>query len=206
MQLRNFLSSIAAKVSFGSRQSKRGPEQWTPELLKRLEWRRFEELCAAYFEALGFRVELAANGAEGGTISLYSKGAQTISILVQCRPWDAHRVGIKSVRGLRGAMISGNIGEGVLMTSGKFTQEARDFAAKEKISLIDGAALVDKMGTLAPETALELLRFATEGDYQTPTCPACSVKMISRKSTSQGRKYWGCRNYPACKHTFFELG
>jgi restriction system protein len=206
MQLRNFLSSIAAKVSFRSRQSKRGPEQWTPELLKRLEWRRFEELCAAYFEALGFRVELAANGAEGGTISLYSKGAQTISILVQCRPWDAHRVGIKSVRGLRGAMITRNIGEGVLVTSGKFTQEARDFAAKEKISLIDGAALVDKMSALVPETALELLRFATEGDYQTPTCPACSVKMISRKSTSQGRKYWGCRNYPACKHTFFELG
>jgi restriction system protein len=57
-----------------------------------------------------------------------------------------------------------------------------------------------------PETALELLKIATEGDYQTPTCPACSVKMISRKSTSQGRKYWGCRNYPACKHTFFELG
>jgi restriction system protein len=206
MALRNLFSSIAAKVSFRSRQSKLGPEQWTPELLKRLEWRRFEELCAAYFEALGFRVELAANGADGGTISLYSKGAQAISILVQCRPWDAHRVGIKSVRGLRGAMITRNIGEGVLVTSGKFTQEARDFAAKEKISLIDGAALVDKMSALVPETALELLRFATEGDYQTPTCPACSVKMISRKSTSQGRKYWGCRNYPACKHTFFELG
>jgi len=206
MQLRNLFSSLAAKAAFGSRQSKRGPEQWTPELLKRLEWRRFEELCAAYFEALGFRVELAANGADGGTINLYNKGAQTTSILVQCRPWDAHRVGIKPVRGLRGAMTSGNIGEGVLVTSGKFTQEARDFAGKEQISLIDGAGLVDKITALVPETALELLKFATEGDYQTPTCPACSVKMISRKSTSQGRRYWGCRNYPACKHTFFELG
>jgi restriction system protein len=205
MALKNLFSSIAAKVAFGSRQPKLSPEQWTPELLKRLEWRRFEELCAAYFEALGFRVELAANGAEGGTISLYSKGAQTISILVQCRPWDAHRVGIKSVRELRGAMMSANIAEGVLVTSGKFTQEARDFAAKEKISLIDGAALVDKITTLPAETALELLRFATEGDYQTPTCPTCSIKMIKRKSTSHGRAYWGCRNYPACKHTFFEI-
>jgi restriction system protein len=205
MQFRNLFSSIAAKVAFGSRQSKRGPEQWTPELLKRLEWRRFEELCAAYFEALGFRVELAAHGAEGGTISLYSKGATSTSILVQCRPWDAHRVGIKSVRGLRGAMTSGNIGEGVLVTSGKFTQVARVFAVKEKISLIDGAGLVDKMSALAPETALELLRFATEGDYQTPTCPACTIKMIKRKSTTRGRTYWGCRNYPACKHTFSEV-
>jgi restriction system protein len=205
MALRNLFSSIAAKVAFGSRQSKLGPEQWTPELLKRLEWRRFEELCAAYFEALGFRVELATNGAAGGTISLYSKGAQTISILVQWRPWDAHRVGIKSVRELRGAMMSRNIAEGVLVTSGKFTQEARDFAAKEKISLIDGAALVDKITTLPPETTLELLRFATAGDYQTPTCPACAIKMIKRKSTTHGRAYWGCLNYPACKHTFFEI-
>ena len=75
--------------------------------------------------------------------------------------------------------------------------------AKEKISLIDGAALVDKITTLPPETALELLRFATEGDYQTPTCPACAIKMIKRKSTTHGRAYWGCLNYPACKHTFF---
>ncbi|MCD6041807.1 MAG: restriction endonuclease [Burkholderiales bacterium] len=200
MALRNLFSSIAAKVAFGSRQPKLGPEQWTPELLKRLEWRRFEELCAAYFNALGFRVELAA---KGGTISLYSKGAQTISILVQCRPWDAHRVGIKSVHELRGATMSRNIAEGVLVTSGKFTPEARGFASKEKISLIDGAALVDKITTLPAETALELLRFATEGDYQTPTCPACAIKMIKRKSTTHGRAYWGCLNYPACKHTFF---
>jgi restriction system protein len=204
MALKNLFSSIAAKVA-GSRQSKLGPEQWTPELLKRLEWRRFEELCAAYFEALGFRVELAANGADGGTISLYAKGATSASILVQCRPWDAHRVGIKSVRELRAAMMSRNIAEAVLVTSGKFTQEARDFAGKEKISLIDGAALVDKITILAPETALELLRFATEGDYQTPTCPACAIKMIKRKSTTHGRAYWGCLNYPACKHTFFEV-
>ena len=33
--------------------------QWTPELLTRLEWRRFEELCAPYYEAPGFRTDLA---------------------------------------------------------------------------------------------------------------------------------------------------
>src|SRR5688572_14273087 len=38
MQFRNLFSSIAAKVALGSRQSKLGPEQWTPELLKRLPW------------------------------------------------------------------------------------------------------------------------------------------------------------------------
>lgn len=169
--------------------------QWTPELLKRLEWRRFEELCAAYFETLGFRV--------GVDMSLYEQGAESASILVQCRPWNAYRVGIKPVRELRGAMTSGNVAEGVLVTSGKFTQEARDFAGKEKISLIDGADLLGKIAALLPEKALALLKFATEGDFLTPTCPSCAIKMIARKSTTHGRTFWGCRNYPGCKHTFF---
>jgi restriction system protein len=190
----------------GARQSKIDTAQWTPELLKRLEWRRFEELCAAYFEALGFRADLLEGaGADGGAISLYQQGSQNSSIVVHCQPWNAHRVGIKPLRGLRGAMTSGNVGEGVLVTSGKFTQEARDFANKEKISLIDGTELVGKIGALLPEKALALLKLATQGDYQTPTCPDCTVKMIPRKSTAQGRTYWGCRNYPVCKRTFFEV-
>ena len=178
--------------------------QWTAELLKRLEWRRFEELCAAYFETLGFEADLVHAGADGsGAITLYPQGSESAAILVQCRPWNAYRVGIKPVRGLHSAMTAANVAEGVLVTSGKFTQEARDFAGKEKISLIDGTDLVAKFSALVPEKALALLEYATEGDFLTPTCPACEIKMISRKSTLHGRAYWGCRNYPRCKQTFF---
>jgi restriction system protein len=178
--------------------------QWSPELLKRLDWRRFEELCAAYFETLGFRTELAGCGADGGVdINLYEQGAKTASIIVQCKPWNAYRIGIKQVRGLRSVMSSANVREGVLVTSGKFTQEARDFADKERISLIEGTDLLGKIGALEPEKALDLLEVATQGDFLTPTCPSCAIKMISRKSTTYGRAFWGCRNYPGCKQTFF---
>lgn len=184
--------------------SKADTARWTPELLKQLEWRRFEELCAAYFEALGFRAEVAYSAADGGAdISLYQHDAERASIVVQCKPWNAYRVGIKAVRGLLELMASAKVAEGVLTTSGRFTQEARDLAAKEKISLIDGAELLDKIAALLPETALGLLKFATEGDFLTPTCPSCAVKMIARKSTAHGRTFWGCRNYPRCKQTFF---
>ena len=176
--------------------------QWTPELLKQIERRRFEQLCAAYFEALGFRADVVLSGADGGNINLFAQGAERASTLVQCQPWNAYRVGIKPVRGLLGAMASGNVGEGVMVTSGKFTQEARDFARKEKISLVDGTELLVKFADLAPDKAVGLLRFATQGDFQTPTCPTCAVKMIPRKSTTHGRKFWGCRNYPSCKQTF----
>lgn len=210
------LAALAHPFAFVARSTRRliGPRnpgarsklhagQWTPELLKRLDWRRFEELCAAYFEALGFRTDLAYSGADGGVdINLYETGAQKAAIVVQCKPWNAYRVGIKDVRGLRSVMATGKIGEGVLVTSGKFTQEARAFAHKEKISLIDGAELLAKIGALVPEKGLDLLKVATQGDFSTPTCPACTIKMIPRKSTTHGRTFWGCRNYPGCKQTF----
>jgi restriction system protein len=198
--IRRFVGSRASVA-----RSKVDTARWTPELLKRLEWRRFEELCAAYFEALGFKADLAGAGADGGAaINLYKQGSASASILVQCSPWNAYRVGIRPVRELRGAMTSGNVGEGVLATSGKFTQEARAFAEKEKISLIDGDDLVGKLTALPPEKALALLKLATQGDFRTPTCPSCAIKMMPRKSTAHGRTYWGCRNYPGCKHTFAE--
>jgi restriction system protein len=175
--------------------------QWTEELLKRLEWRRFEELCAAYFEALGFRAELARAGAG---ITLYVEGHAGAAIVVHCKPWSAYHIGIKPVRELRGAMTSASAGEGVLVTPGKFTQEARDFAGKEKISLVDGAELLRSITGLVPEKALALLELATRGDFAIPTCPSCGIKMLARKSTAHGRKYWGCGNYPACKQTFFD--
>ena len=177
----------------------------TPQLLKKFVWRRFEELCAAYFEASGFRTEVVPSAAGGGAVDihLYKDRAERPSILVQCQPWNPYRVGIKPVRGLLSAMAAANLAEGVLLTSGKFTPEARDFARKEKtITLLDGAELLARMSDLAPEKAAELLRFATEGDFQTPTCPTCAVKMVPRKSTTHGRKFWGCRNYPGCKQTF----
>jgi restriction system protein len=180
--LRNLLSAL--RFSAARRRAARAnidTAQWTPELLRRLEWRRFEELCAAYFEAAG----------------------SSPSILVQCRPWDAYGVGIKPVRGLHEAMAAANIAEGVLVTSGKFTQEARAFAAKEKITLVDGDDLLARINALVPEKALALLELSTRGDFLTPTCPACGIKMVKRKSTAHGRPYWGCRNYPGCKNTLF---
>lgn len=180
------------------------PDKWSLELLKRLEWRRFEELCAAYFEALGFRARAGHTGAEGGVdILLYAQGAEAPSSIAQCRAWNIVTVGIKPLRELRAAMISTAVGEGVFVTSGKFTQEARNFAAKEKIDLIDGAALIARIADLLPEKALALLAFATRGDFLTPTCPSCGTKMVAKKSTNDGRKFWGCTGYPRCKNTFF---
>jgi restriction system protein len=191
------LSQATARAKFDTR-------KWTPELLRQLEWRRFEELCAAYYQALGFNTRIDGIGADGGVdIVLNMPPSETIVSVARCRSWDAYRVGIKAVRELRSSATSAKIAEAVLLTSGRFTQEALDLAGKEKVEMIDGGSLLKKINALPAEKSLALLKFATTGDFLTPTCPRCSIKMISRKSTKGGRPFWGCRNYPQCKQTIF---
>jgi restriction system protein len=202
--LRRSRESMSARGRSAER-AKFNTRTWTPELLKRLEWRRFEELCAAYFEVLGFTTHVTLSPSGGAAdIGLCAAGAGTlpITVLAHCKPWDPYRVGIKPLRELRAAMTAAGVGEGVLASSSRFTNEAVAFAAKEHIDLIDGAALLGKLADLPPEKALALLKFATQGDFLTPTCPACSIKMVERKSTNDGRTFWGCLNYPRCKQTF----
>jgi restriction system protein len=177
---------------------------WNLALLKHLEWRRFEELAAAYFEALGFTPRIArSQECRGDDIGLAAAGSEETAIVVHCRPWNAYRVGIKSVRELRAAMDSHGAGEGVLVTPGRFTEDAIARARAENIRLIDGADLIGKLSALPPEQARALLALATRGDFLTPTCPRCAVKMVARQSTEGGRRFWGCPNYPKCKEIVF---
>jgi len=160
-----------------------GTGRWSLELLRRLEWRRFEELCAAYYEV--------------------AEGADKPPSVVQCKPSSVYTVGIKPVRELRAAMAAAGVPQGVLLACGTFTSEAKEFSRGESIRLIDGGELLRKIGALAPEQGQALLKLATAGDFSTPTCPACGIKMTARTSSTEGRKFWGCLNYPRCKRTFF---
>jgi restriction system protein len=178
---------------------------WTTELLRHLEWRRFEETCAAYFQVLGFTTAVTPSRSGGGSdIGLCAAGSDKVETLVHCKAWDAYRIGVKPVRELRAAMSAAGAREGILVTSGRFNREATAYAEKEGIRLIDGAALFAKLAELPEQASHDLLKLATEGDFLTPTCRCCAIKMISRKSIQSGRQHWGCANYPACKEILAE--
>jgi restriction system protein len=201
--LRNSVRAIGERSQAASR-ARFDATKWTLELLRHLEWQRFEELCAAYFETLGFATNITRSRSNGAAdIVLRIEGADTVSVLVHCKSWSPYPIGMKPLQELHAAMAQAGVGEAVLVTSGRFTPPAAEFAAKNNIQLLDGARLLAEFASLVPEKALALLKLATKGDFLTPTCPGCSIKMISRKSTDEGRAFWGCENYPRCLRTFF---
>jgi restriction system protein len=156
-----------------------------------------------YFETLGFRSKVARKGADGGVdIHLYAAGSNTPGILVQCKAWKAYPVGIKPIRELLGVMTAARVAEGVFITTGEYTSEARQFAAQNNIHLIDGGDFLRKIQAVPADCQRSLLEIATAGDFTTPTCPSCGIKMVNRVAQKSGERFWGCTGYPRCRRTF----
>jgi len=64
---------------------------------------------------------------------------------------------------------------------------------------MDGNALLEGILKRPPQEQLHLLSVATEGEYRTPTCASCGIKMVQRKRKADQSDFWGCANYPKCK-------
>jgi restriction system protein len=190
------------------RHGERDISRWSLELLRALEWKRFEILCAKYFEAIGFRSLVARAGADGGVdIHLYMGNSTKPGIIVQCKAWNAYKVGVKPVRELFGVMAREGVPEGIFVTTGQFTEEARTFPRGNEMHLWDGDGLLRKIAELPADKQTLLLRAATEGDYTTPTCPSCVIKMLLRTSKKDGERFWGCENFRrGCRQTFKYAG
>jgi restriction system protein len=174
---------------------------WSMELLQAIEWKRYEDLCAAFYREKGIRSETTPLGADGGVdVRLYQdENNPQATGIVQCKAWGERQVGVKPVRELLGVMTHEKIPKAFFMAPGGFTEDAREFAKANGITLLDGKLFLSMLERLPLEASKKLLAFATEGDFTTPSCPSCGIKMVNR-SGPRG-EFWGCSHYPKCKQT-----
>jgi len=179
--------------------TKECPTTWTLELIKDIEWKKFEELCTAFFLEKGIRAKATFLGADGGIdIKLYQDDSRTPTSIVQCKAWNSWKVGVQQIREFLGVMTHEKIAKGFYMTSGEYSEEAKNTAKANRITLINGEMLLAMIKRLPNESQQNLLVLATRGDYTIPTCPSCGVKML-RRSGKRG-DFWGCKNFPRCHH------
>ncbi len=202
--LPNSNSNMSHDPYFGCGAEVKRPQTWDVSVLKIIEWKRFEKVCTEYLRMAGFVAKETKIGADGGVDIIVSKANdENFKGIVQCKAWNTYKVGVKPIRELFGIMAADRIGTGVFMTSGDFTSEAEEFA-KGKINLVWGEKFINQIKKLSEEDQKRLLDVALEGDYTTPTCPQCDIKMALRESSkgrNTGGKFWGCVKYPRCKQT-----
>jgi restriction system protein len=172
------------------------PRELNRDLLMALEWKRFELLVARTFSATGIRAELTCTGADGGVdIYLYHYDEGRPYSYVQCKAWSASKlVTVDDMRAFFGAMASDKVAEGVYVTTSDFTPPAREFASLNGITALSGTQFLARYQELPDGDRRRILTEVTAGDYTTPTCPSCDVKLIWRENG----QFWGCRRFPRC--------
>ncbi len=127
------------------------PEPWSIQLLERLKSMSptaFEHLAKVLLTSAGFDdVQVTGGSGDGGIdgIGMYRpSGFITFHTAFQCKRYQGS-VGASAVRDFRGSFI-GRSDRGIFITTGSFTRDARDEAARpgaNPVDLIDGEALCD---------------------------------------------------------------
>ena len=129
---------------------------WREELLEKLlsiPPDAFERLVQRILRESGFtQVEVTGKSGDGGIdgIGIFKiAGLISFKVLFQCKRWKGS-VASKDIRDFRGAM-QGRADKGLFVTTGNFTSNAVEEAARDgatRIDLLDGKALVEKIKEL----------------------------------------------------------
>jgi restriction system protein len=200
-----FFGIIAvASALFGAKRRRLVDEQQSLETLRATSWKDFEYLVAEAYRRQGFTVEYSVSkGSDGGVdLVLQKNGRRSV---VQCKQWKVFSVGRPVLQQMFGIMTAESADEAIIVTSGRFTNDARAFASGKPIRLLDGPKLLELVKSV--QAGGENSANAEPEPAQVPTppqCPRCGKEMIvrtARRGNQAGSKFWGCPSYPACKST-----
>ena len=181
---------------------------WTTQFLRSLEWKRYEEVCMTYLRIKNCQANVTCVGADGGIDIKLSDSNGIVFAIAQCKSWKK-TIGVNLIRELYGVMAADRVKHGIFLTTSDYSQEALEFAKNKNLLLIDCEELISLVNKLDYNSKKKLNNIATSGEYTTPTCVKCNIKMIKRtakKGKNAGNTFWGCVNYPKCKNTMFVKG
>ncbi len=171
---------------------------FTADLLAKLEWKRFEELVAHYYLKTGVVAVRTKTGPDSPVhLKISWKGEAKPFACVQCHASPVGLLRPPPLQALFAALTADDIRRGYVVTNGKFNVEARDFAEEKHFTLLPGDILLEKLNALPPAARSELMQETTTGDYTTPTCPKCDIKMV--RADDGG---WRCSHAPKCEAVF----
>lgn len=96
--------------------------------------REFECFVAGIFEELGFSVKITKATRDGGHDIIATKANPIpYTLIIECKHWGAqHKVDVSVIRSLYGVQMAKRANQSVVVTSSKFTRDARRFAEEQK--------------------------------------------------------------------------
>ncbi|MDP4077523.1 restriction endonuclease [Acidovorax sp. A1169] len=192
-----------------------------------MSWAEFEMLVGEAYRLQGFQVtETGGGGPDGGVDLVLTRGGE--KFFVQCKHWKAFKVGVETVRELYGVMAARGATGGFVVTSGRFTNDARLFTQGRNLQLVDGPRLLAMLQQAQQSRSAVAAVIAAHGGVHheppappsvpsgqaaavapadasasaQPGCPKCGcgmVRRIARTGNNAGNSFWGCSTFPACR-------
>lgn len=117
-----------------------------PAFLQKVAPSDLEFLVAGLYRAMGYDVRVTPRSHDGGhdVVAISSRSAEQVRILIEVKQWH-RRVGVQTVRALRGVIDSRGANKGTIVAPGGFSRgpgTAETFAAEDAIiELVDGEKL-----------------------------------------------------------------
>ena len=207
-----FIGLVGAAMSFFRRKQRAAlvadvAQAQSADALDGMSWREFELLVGEAFRLQSYRVvETGGGGPDGGIDLTLTKGTE--KFLVQCKQWKAYKVSVDVVRELYGVMAAKGAAGGFVVTSGRFTDDARKFAEGRNVELVDGPKLFSMIKQAKQSLAATAQPTNNKPQMATPkavaatSCPLCGsgmVKRIARAGSNAGGEFWGCSTFPKCR-------
>lgn len=113
-------------------------------VLESISPNEFEDLIGKLYERMGFHIKLTPQARDKG-VDIYAKRSTesgTEYLAIQCKHYPKGVVGVEHARALYGVIHSQQyITKGVLITSGKFSKDCKEFVEGKRIELFDGTYL-----------------------------------------------------------------
>lgn len=171
------------------------------EDIKKLSWKEFEDVIEAYYRERGYEVIHTGYDSADGGIDLIAK-KENEKIIIQCKHWKAYKVDVKVIREMYGLMVTEKASKAIIITSGDFTEPAKEFIHDKPIELIDGEKLIKLIDEVRKNKA-QGQNVKNDDNKNVVLCPNCHAPMVLRvakQGEHAGKKFWGCSNYPKCKY------
>lgn len=173
-------------------------EARTPEYLRTVDPRGFEKLVCTLFEAMGYEVDETPYSGDGGIDAFARHGGRLA--LIQCKRVQGS-VGEPILRDLWGNIVHHHADEGIVVTTGSVSRQARDWASGKPIRIIELDELTSLVRTYLDEHAVvpnsfQVTSVPSEASH---ICPRCGRNL--RKVKGRRGKFLGCSGYPQCRYT-----
>ncbi|SON49354.1 restriction endonuclease [Vibrio tapetis] len=177
--------------------------QKSTEPLKAMNWIEFESYVGEFFKCNGYEVKQQLSPAADGGVDIWLKKEGELS-LVQCKQWKTRSVGVQVLREMYGVMLDNQAARMIIVTTGNFTREARQFAKGKRFWLVSGDELVNMVESGKHALSQPKEKSPSQAsDITKKICPKCNSELVIRtatKSAYAGSKFYGCSSFPKCRH------